>query len=204
MWISKKYIAIGFIIFIVIISLITLSYYNFSYKNEAREILKCENLKNGDLILRCGRSTASFAVYLADTKAEFSHIGIISVENNIHYVIHAVPCNDNFIKKEKLIDFINPNAASSYAVYRANCNPSILKKVVKQAQIFYNNKYIFDNNYDLTTNTKLYCTELVLKAFKNGGLDLHLNTKKLNLALVSFPILFPSEFTKSPLFNKIY
>lgn len=160
-------------------------------------------IKNGDLVLRCGRSIESFTVYTADNNSEFSHIGIISIENNMSYVIHAVPCNDNLIKKEKLTDFISPKFASTYAIYRTNFNTSILKKVVNQAQLFRIKKYTFDTNYDLKTNTKLYCTELVLKAFQNTGIQLNIKPSEFNYIVGKQEIILPSEFTKSPYFYKI-
>ncbi|MBI9041717.1 YiiX/YebB-like N1pC/P60 family cysteine hydrolase [Lutibacter sp.] len=160
-------------------------------------------IQNGDLVLRCGRSIESFTVYTADNNSEFSHIGIISIENNMSYVIHAVPCNDNLIKKEKLTDFISPKFASTYAIYRTNFNTSILKKVVNQAKLFRIKKYTFDTNYDLKTNTKLYCTELVLKAFKNSGIELNIKPSEFNYIVGKQEIILPSEFTKSPYFYKI-
>ncbi|MDX1829118.1 MAG: YiiX/YebB-like N1pC/P60 family cysteine hydrolase [Lutibacter sp.] len=161
-----------------------------------------EKIQNGDLILRCGHSIESYTVLLADSSATFSHIGIISIENHIPYVIHAVPWKINTIKKEKLNDFINLKVASTYAVYRTNYNPAILKNVVNQANLFYQKKYTFDNEYDLTTNTKLYCTELILKAFRNAGINLKIKTKSFNYLVGKHNLIFPSEFTKSP-FKKI-
>ena len=161
------------------------------------------NLKNGDLILRCGRSIESYTVILADSSSKFSHIGIISVENNIPFVIHAVPWKKHTIKKEKINDFINYKVASSYAIYRTNYNSAILKNVVTQANLFYKKKYTFDNEYNLKTNTKLYCTELILKAFKNAGVLLDIQPKVFNYIIGKRPIIYPSEFTKAPIFYKI-
>lgn len=187
----------------MIVSLIVLDYFKFSLKNEASLSSNFENLHNGDLILRCGRSTESFAVYLADTNSEFTHIGIISIENDIPYVIHAVPSKTNLIQKEKLSAFLNSKNASKFAVYRSNFNEVYLDKVVKTANSYYLNKYEFDTKYDLTTNTKLYCTELVLKAFNNYGAVLNVKPKQLNYIIGKHMIIFPSEFTKAPFFTRI-
>ena len=116
MWVSKKYFTTLFVVFSTIISLIVLSYFKFSFKNEASLSSNFKNLHNGDLILRCGRSTESFAVYLADENAEFTHIGIISLENDIPYVIHAVPSKTNLIQKEILSTFLNSKNTSKFAI----------------------------------------------------------------------------------------
>jgi len=203
MHISKKYFITLFIVFSTIISLIILSYFKFSFKNKASLYSNFENLHNGDLILRCGRSTESFAVYLADANSVFTHIGIIAIENDIPYVIHAVPSKTNLIQKEILSSFINPKNASKFAVYRSNINEVYLDKVVKTANSYYLHKYEFDTKYDLTTNTKLYCTELILKAFNNVGINLKIKSKELNYIIGKHPIIFPSEFTKHPFFTRI-
>jgi hypothetical protein len=189
---------------LLIILVIIISNY-FFFKSIPYNNFKINNsiLKNGDLVLRCGRSTESYAVYLADNNnTEFTHIGIISIENHIPYVIHAVPWKINTVKKEPLNNFINHKVASTYAIYRTNYNSTILKNVVNQANLFYQKKYTFDNEYDLTTNTKLYCTELILKAFRNAGINLNLKTKSINYVVGKHNLIFPSEFTKSP-FKKI-
>ena len=203
MWVSKKYFTTLFVVFSTIISLIVLSYFKFSFKNEASLSSNFKNLHNGDLILRCGRSTESFAVYLADENAEFTHIGIISIENDIPYVIHAVPSKTNLIQKEILSTFLNSKNTSKFAIYRSNFNEVYLDKVVKIANSYYLKKYEFDTKYDLTTNTKLYCTELVLKAFNTVGAPLKIKVKEFNYVVGKHPIIFPSQFTKHPFFTRI-
>lgn len=195
-----KKIAILFLILFIFFS-IKISK-QFSQTNLLQKNIS-EKIENGDLILRCGKSLESYTVLLADSSAKFSHIGIISIENQIPYVIHAVPWKVNTIKKEKLNEFINYKVASTYAIYRTKYNTTILKNVVNQANSFYQKKYTFDNSYDLTTNTKLYCTELILKAFKNAGINLKIKTKSINYVIGKHNLIFPSEFTKSPFFKKI-
>jgi len=203
MWVLKKYFTSLFIVLSAIITLIVLSYFKFSFKNEVNLSSNFEILHNGDLILRCGRSTESFVVYLADTNSEFTHIGIISIENDIPYVIHAVPSKTNLVQKEILSTFLNSKNTSKFAIYRSNFKEVYLDKVVRTANSYFLNKYEFDTKYDLTTNTKLYCTELILKAFNNVGAKLKVKSKELNFVLGKHTIIFPSEFTKAPFFTRI-
>ena len=193
------------IVFIILSStfIITINYKNFNHLKRNITQIKLKDVKNGDLILRCGRSTESYAIYLADSNAEFTHIGIIKIENDTPYVIHAVPHKNNFIKKERLNEFLNPKKASKVAIYRTNFNSTILKNVVMQANTFFEKKYIFDNEYNLQTNTKLYCTELILKSFQNAGIHLNVQTKKLKYVIGNHAIIFPSEFTKKPHFKRV-
>lgn len=205
MLIAKKYCAKknGVLLFLVLILLLLFSYLKFYQRITVKNIIHFKNLHNGDIVLRCGRSTESFTVYLVDDNSEFTHIGIISLENDIPYVIHSVPSKTNFIQKEKLSIFLNSKNASKFAIYRSNFNEVHLDKVVKTANSYYLNKYVFDPKYDLTTNTKLYCTELVLKAFNTVGSPLKVKPKELNYIIGKHSIIFPSEFTKLPFFTRI-
>ena len=187
----------------ILFTLVAVFLFYFLNNHNSVEIPKNLHLKNGDLILRCGTSTESFVVILPDSKTKFSHIGIISIENNTPYVIHAVPHKNHFIKKDKLEDFLSPENASKYAIYRANLKEDILEKVTIEAETYYQKKYTFDTDYDLKTNTKLYCTELVLKAYQNSGIPLKINPKEFNYILGKQFIILPSEFTNHPFFNKI-
>jgi len=203
MWVLKKYYTTSCIILLMLITLIVLSYFNFSQNKETKAFRDFKNLHNGDLILRCGRSTESFALYMADANSEFTHIGIISIENEIPYVIHAVPCKTNLIQKETLSTFLHPKNASEFAIYRSDFNKIHLDKVVKKANNYYLNKYEFDTKYDLSTDSKLYCTELVLKAFNSAGATLKVKPKELNFIIGKHIIIFPSAFTKAPFFTRI-
>lgn len=190
--------------FIVLLSSILLCcYFNFRNSDQLSEISTFKNAKNGDLILRCGKSTESFAVHLVDNASEFTHIGIISIEKGNPFVIHAVPNKDNTLKKETLLEFLNPKNNSTCAIYRSQFNEETLTKVVNEAKKFYSKKYTFDNEYNLSTDTRLYCTELILKAFNNAGITLNIKAKPLNFVIGKHKIIFPSEFTKPPEFNRI-
>ena len=194
---------INYFFIVLLFSIPLLCYLGFRNTNKLSEFDNFKVLKNGDLILRCGKSTESFAIHLADNTSEFTHIGIISIEKEHPYVIHAVPNKQNILKKETLLEFIDPENNSTYAIYRSQYNVETLSKVVNEAQNFYSKKYTFDNEYDLNTDTKLYCTELILKAFNNAGITLNIKAKQLNFVIGKHNIIFPSEFTKEPEFNRV-
>ena len=201
---KKKIIGFCFLcVLIFCCSIIYFNYFSFLSKTNDANNVNISSLNNGDLILRCGRSTESYAVYLADSNTEFTHIGIVSLENGVPYVIHAVPHKNDFIKKEIISQFLEPKQAAKFAIYRTSFPSEILNDVVKEAQNFYIKKYTFDDEYNLNTNSKLYCTELILKAFSNVGLSLNIKSKKLNYVVWKHNIIFPSEFTKPPVFRRI-
>ena len=201
---KQRVFILSLVSLIIVIFIISSSYVSFRNKTNLLKKINISAINNGDLILRCGRSTESYAVYLADSKAEFTHIGIISLENGTPYVIHAVPHNKNYIKKELLTDFLNSKNTSQFAFFRSNYDSLDLNNVVKNANSFYLKKIEFDSEYNLKTDSKLYCTELILKAFRNAGISLKLKAKEFDYGIGKYKIIFPSEFTKLPTFNRIF
>lgn len=181
----------------------------FHYTSSPDGRLACLRLQNGDLILRRGRSIESFAIFLADKNRDFSHIGIVVIENKEPYVIHVAPGksveNSNRVRKERLETFLSPDKASRFAVYRSLFPAEELDNVATKAMEFYQNRVEFDNDYDLVSDQKLYCTELVLKAYEH----LPLNKQKFELQEVRilsgvYKILFPGTFVNSPQFSLLY
>jgi len=186
------------------------SYLLFSYSTTQQPVNPDSlTLNNGDLILRRGRSIESYAVYLADRNRDYSHIGIVVFEHEKPFVVHAVPGESGHspekVIKESLLSFLSPEKASHFAVYRSFFTPEELKKVAGKALGFFYQEIEFDNDYDLNSDHKLYCTELVLKAYR----QLHLDTRQFKPDEINFlfgrkRILFPGIFIRSPDFFKVY
>ena len=149
-------------------------------------------------------------VLLTDGETEYSHVGLIYLHKGKPYVIHAVPIEsgekDEFIKMQSLEDFLSNENAAKFAVYRVadslHNTSLVASKFVYKCFL---KKYSFDDDYDLKTDNKLYCTELIWKAYKHAGIDLVKGRLcNLNFILVSKKIIVPSSIIKSKLLKKIY
>ncbi|MBN1199710.1 MAG: hypothetical protein JXA23_10190 [Bacteroidales bacterium] len=165
-------------------------------------------LRNGDLLFRRGRSFESFAVYLADREREFTHVGIIVEDNGTPWVVHVVPgeqgCKSERIRKESPAFFLSRENASSFALVRSDFDQKTLARVAEQALLFYQKRVTFDDQYDLSTENKLYCTELILKAFQNADSPLQgIETRELDYVLGKHSIIFPGEILRNPAFKRI-
>ncbi len=165
-------------------------------------------VQNGDLIFRRGRSAESQAVILTDRKSRYSHVGIIFFESEIPFVIHAVPGekpnDNNFIKKEKLTEFLNPKKASEFAIYRSDFSKDIKNRAVLNAIQFFENKLTFDDKYDFNSDNQLYCTELVLKAFQPDLFkSLTIKSTNLNFIFGNINVIMPGNIIENPHFFKI-
>ena len=166
------------------------------------------DLNNGDLIFRKGRSLESFAVSLADKEVDFSHVGIVVLHNNEPFVIHAVPDEsdgaEDFIKLERVEAFLSTEKASAFAVYRSGFEAGIRNRASKIALQFYQSKCTFDYAYDMKTESKLYCTELIIKAFREAGVELSgIHPSTVDFGFIRKQIILPAAFLKNPSFTRI-
>ncbi len=203
-----------FILSLIIISTglsLFISYLVFRLDSSAElKVPESLALQDGDLVLRRGISIESYAVVLSDNRDSYSHIGIIMVEKGIPFVIHVEPDEsgrkDEAVRKEPLNTFLGPGKASHFAIYRSHLDRNKLEQVTSQARKYYLRGYRFDHAYDLLDDRSLYCTELVLKAYRRA--DQRINRllyelEDINILVYSHKLLMPGAFTSSNLFYKI-
>ncbi len=157
-------------------------------------------LRDGDLIFKMCLYLDSEIVNLVDKNGNYSHVGIIVKRGGMIFVLSSEP--NAGVEFQNINDFLKD--ASSFSIFRLNVNENLTEKAVKAGKTFLNRP--FDNNFDLTNNNKIYCTELVWKSFLKAGFDLtcgkfnHFNFiffKKKNYIL-------PSLLLSSKKIKKIY
>lgn len=144
-------------------------------------ISESENAKiqSGDMILREGKGFISQAFRdFSKIDKHYSHAGVAYNLNGKIFVCHVVAAEGNKsdkIRLEPLESFCNPIENSSWAVYRTE----IKKEQIDQALLHYfHQKISFDLNFDLKSDDKMYCTELVYKIMTTAN---H-NKKFINLS----------------------
>jgi hypothetical protein len=128
-------------------------------------------LHSGDLIFRHGRGFISEALLGFNQKEKkYSHAGIVTIENGVAYVYHAIGGEENEtnkLRKDLLSTFCNPSAASSFAIYRPNLTDKVRETIVSIADNYFKSRLEFDTTLDLKSDDKMYCTEFVYKVFLN-------------------------------------
>lgn len=150
----------------------------FSYANQ---------LKTGDLVCRLG--TGFFSQYFkefASKEKKYSHIGILSIENDSVFVYHSeaseltgVGC----VKRELLSSFLYD--IKTYNFFNINLCDSIREKIVFNSKGYYSSRTPFDLDFNSFNDDELYCSELLAfsinKAMNREFIkpSLELNQKKL-------------------------
>lgn len=160
-------------------------------------------LESGDVVFRRGGSLASELVLSADGRSTFSHVGIIEVVEGVPWVVHSVvdepPGDPGSVKFEPLGDFLAPDKAIDAAVYRPKL--PFHKNGAEAARIamsYADRRLPFDRDFDLETPDKMYCTELIWRAYREAGIDLvEGGFDKLSLPFAHNDYLLPSTLLVS-------
>lgn len=123
-------------------------------------------LKDGDIIFQTSQSPQCEAVRIA-TNSKFSHCGIIYNMNGKWYVFEAVQP----VKLTLFEDWIQHGKDNKYVVKRLKdadkvLTPEVLQKMKDYSQQFNGKEY---DAYFEWTDTRIYCSELVWKIYKNAA-----------------------------------
>lgn len=126
-----------------------------------------------------GKSIRSAVVrFLEGSNRAYSHVGLVVLENSHPFIIHTDPARDtktDRVIKEPWNAVISPQRITGVTIFRVG-DSSMAERLGFQAsavaQQFWREALPFDHEFDLTTPQKLYCTELVWRAYLAAGIDL--------------------------------
>jgi uncharacterized protein YycO len=160
-----------------------------------------ESLRSGDIIFRRGPSVESQAVMTMDGGSTFSHVGIVSKENGATFIVHVVSGEGapDVTRIEPIEDYLRSDRALAASAFRVVTDrPSQTVTAVQFASEYAKRRVPFDNNFDLTSDDALYCTELVWRAYEKAGIDLvdgHFEGS--STSLIRGSVLWPSSLLRS-------
>lgn len=134
-----------------------------------------DNLKKicepGDLVVRLGDDFISDRIrYLSLKDHSYSHAGIIIMHDNKKMVCNIYP--DDFVSgadtvRYDIIDsFLNTKTNLKCALYRYDLSDSEKVNFEEELNGYHKKKIHFDKKYDLKTDDKIYCSEMIYKALK--------------------------------------
>lgn len=128
-------------------------------------------IQPGDLITRTGNDFTSQSLKSLNRRNKtYSHCGIANIENDSVFVYHSLggEWNPNQkILRTYFTVFANPEENNQLGIFRYEQSDTFIKKWVAAATKFYAHQIIFDMNFDLATNDKMYCAEYVYKSLLN-------------------------------------
>lgn len=144
-----------------------------SYSDFYSQIQEAEKLlKEGDLIVRNGQEFSSQLIKSLNRRDKsYSHAGLIFYKNGYPFVYHILAGDENPDQKmrmDSLKAFCNPRKNFGFAVYRYNlaeAEASLLKETVYD---WLKKGISFDSTFNLKTDNRMYCSELIKKALANA------------------------------------
>ncbi|MBP5662920.1 MAG: hypothetical protein J6X16_01430 [Bacteroidales bacterium] len=137
-------------------------------------------LQTGDLVFCVGHSAKSAAVrFLSSDQSTFSHVGFVVKASDSTGLMCHMSADDKCIAQESLNSYITKSNVTQLAFYRLpSCVDADRLSSVLDSMLF--QKVVFDEDFNFSSNDKLYCTEFIVKTLsKVGNHDLDMvDTKK--------------------------
>lgn len=159
-------------------------------------------LKTGDLVVRRGDDMTSYMLSQLNTYDKtYSHCGIVTVEDGHPYIYHSIGGEDNpdeKLRKDPAKYWCSPANNMAYAVYRYKYPDSVLLNVVHSIDSFYQQQVMFDMDFNIKTDERLYCSEMIFKALKTVlgdslGIEPH---TRFGRTYIGVDDLYQNEHTK--------
>ena len=161
-----------------------------------------DSVQAGDIIFRRGDSFASRVVLSTDRASNYSHVGIIYQADAGPIVVHAAPgqhLNESVpVKAEPLAVFLADDEADAITVRRLK-NTEQAARASLVAYSYVQDSVFFDASFDLRSPDRMYCTELVWRAYNAVDVDLVNNMfDRLSIPLADGMFILPSTLLDSP------
>lgn len=157
-------------------------------------------IKTGDLIVRTGKDFTSEIMRLLSTEDKtYSHCGIASIEHDSLFVYHSIGGEwnpDERLRKDPFEFFCNPYENRGIGIFRYRITPGERINLVNVVHKLYNKKIMFDMQFNLASDDRMYCSEFVYKALEQATNDkIVLPTTTINhIKFIALDNLFMNPF----------
>lgn len=173
---------------------------NDDYKEDQvqRDILALkDSVQEGDLIVRLTDELISQQVrQLNEKDKSYSHSGIIIKRDGEDFVCNINPdeAGADTVRFEPLDSFINPHKNLSCALYRYDLSAKEKTDFINELNRYHDEHIRFDKIYDLSTDSALYCSEMIYKALNKATNNrLPLKTSLIPARLIPMLYLYFKE-----------
>ena len=167
-------------------------------------------LQEGDVVFRrCSGLTSQMVVH-SDTGGVFSHVGIVVDSAGQKLIVHAVPEEPDYPGDPDRVKMSRPEVfyAKGYALaaaVRRPRDPQVGRRAAQKALEIYRRGTLFDHDFDDSDTTLMYCTELIVHAYRAAGIELtDSQHHEVRLPLVSYRVVMPSQLLQSSELQPIY
>lgn len=132
-------------------------------------------LQTGDLVLRSGADMTSYMLRQLNTRNKtYSHCGLVVVENGKAYIYHSIGGEENpdeKLRKDPAVRWFSPAGNMAIGIARFSFDSLQQKKLVAILKQWHGEQKKFDMRFDLATDDRFYCSEMVYKAISGAVND---------------------------------
>ena len=160
-------------------------------------------LRAGDVVFRRGEGITSRVVLATDANGNYSHVGIVVDYAERRMIVHAVPGEPDFdgdvdrVKMDTPEKFFSYKNASKGEVCRTG-DSSTAQRAADVALRIYRRGTLFDDKFDDQDTSKMYCTELIVYAYRHACIDLTEGRRhKIDLPIIKAACILPSDIYAS-------
>jgi hypothetical protein len=145
-----------------------------SVLNERWKMIKVvtDSIQEGDLVLRCGNDFTSETLRdFSQQEKLYSHSGIALKDNGVMYIYSNMAGDlnpDEVMRRDNVDSFLSPANNVAAGVYRYDLTNEELQKLRSIVDDHYIKKLQFDMNFDLATDNKMYCAEMIAKSVQQA------------------------------------
>jgi len=159
-----------------------------------------ELLQDGDLVFRTGMDVRARLVLAHGKESRFSHVGIVIHTTDGWAVFHSTPAEPGMtggVHAELLEDFTSNQVAAQVGFFRIDGLNEEARQRIKEYLLSQLGKP-FDYRFQYSDDSAHYCTELVLKAFRNAGIDLEPSMTRVQVLTLPEAAIPPDSLLLSP------
>lgn len=166
----------------------------------APRFLHPEMLQDGDIVFRAGRDALAGLVLASGSGARFSHAGLLVRVADSWLVYHSTPAEPGTaggVHAESLEDFGSSKVAAQLGFFRIDGLDEQMRKRVKEYLLAQLGKP-FDYRFQYSDDSAMYCTELVLKALGQAGVNLEPAMARVGTLTLPEAAIPPDSLLASP------
>lgn len=161
-------------------------------------------MREGDLVFRCGIGVFSRAVTAVEEEGLYSHVGLLLKDSTEWVVVHSVPREPDFkgdfdrVKKEPVESFLSMKMAAKAAFAHTGLADSLkLDEMRASAFQAFRDSLRFDDGYSLQDSTRQYCSEFVWRLYRRAGIDLSEGRRmRMSVFLMDGECILPEHLYK--------
>ena len=131
-----------------------------------------DSIREGDLVVRCGNDMTSESLRDFSQKEKiYSHSGIALLHEGKMFIYSNMAGDinpDEVMRRDNVDSFLTPVNNVAAGVYRYDLSPDELSRLKRIIETHYTNQLQFDMNFDLASDNKMYCAEMIAKSIQQA------------------------------------